>query len=250
MKKVKDKFSDQSEYYRKYRPTYPPELYKNILKLTHDRNACWDCGTGNGQVAVELSKYFKNVYATDISENQIKNAEKRDNITYKIERAEHTTFPANHFDLIIIAQAIHWFDLNGFYKEVKRVARNGGVLSVWGYGLPRIDKNVDKLLDHFYHEKVGSYWDLERKHIDNEYRSINFDFEKININKKFAIEENWTMQEFIGYLNSWSSVQNFIKKNKNNPVEGIIPEISKFWDNESNKKVLFPMFVKAGKVDK
>ncbi len=102
MKKVKDKFSDRSEFYKKYRPTYPEEFYEEILKLTTGRNECWDCGTGNGQVAAELSKYFNKVYATDISESQIDNADKRDNVIYKVERAEKTTFRDSQFDLITV----------------------------------------------------------------------------------------------------------------------------------------------------
>ena len=75
MKQSKDKFSTQSEIYKKYRPVYPQELYDVILKATKGRGACWDCATGNGQVANELSKHFDVVFATDLSENQIKQAE-------------------------------------------------------------------------------------------------------------------------------------------------------------------------------
>jgi hypothetical protein len=72
MKIQKDNFSDRSELYAKYRPTYPPELYSFLISNVDRREQAWDCGTGNGQVARELSKYFDKVYATDISEQQIK----------------------------------------------------------------------------------------------------------------------------------------------------------------------------------
>jgi SAM-dependent methyltransferase len=32
-------------------------------------------------------------------------------------------------DLIVVAQALHWFDLQRFYKEVRRVLKNNGVLA-------------------------------------------------------------------------------------------------------------------------
>lgn len=250
MKKVKDKFSDRSEFYKKFRPTYPQNLYDEILKVTSGRIACWDCGTGNGQVAVQLSNYFKTVYATDISENQISRAEKRNNIVYKIERSEKTSFRESHFDLITVAQAIHWFDLNAFYKEAKRVIINGGIICIWGYGLPRVDKTINELLDHFYWDVIGSYWNSERKHVDNEYKSIRFDFDEINIKKQFEIITKWTITEFEGYLNSWSSVHNYMFKNNINPVNLIMDKVLHKWDKDSKKEFRFPIFLKLGKVKK
>ncbi|MBD0332997.1 MAG: methyltransferase domain-containing protein, partial [Chitinophagaceae bacterium] len=87
---MKDLFSKQSEYYAKYRPAYPPELYEYILDFVQERNVAWDCATGNGQAAVALAGYFKKVVATDISEAQIKNAVQKDNIEYHVCPAEST----------------------------------------------------------------------------------------------------------------------------------------------------------------
>ena len=106
MQKVKDHFSAVSQGYKKYRPEYPKELYDEILKLVKSRNACWDCATGNAQAALQLSKYFDYVYATDISENQITKAEQKDNIIYSVQRAEKTDFGDDQFDLITVAQGI------------------------------------------------------------------------------------------------------------------------------------------------
>src|SRR6185503_9076126 len=134
---MKDNFSLQSYQYAKFRPTYPKELYDFLLSLVETREVAWDCGTGNGQVANELAKYFKQVYATDISEKQIQQAVKKDNIFYKVESAENTSFPANEFDLITVAQAIHWFSFDEFYNEVNRTIKPGGILAVIGYGLTK-----------------------------------------------------------------------------------------------------------------
>ena len=82
---MKDNFSTQAAEYAQFRPTYPAELYDFLLSLTNGRNIAWDCATGNGQVARELAKHFKQVFGTDISENQLKNAAKADNISYLVE---------------------------------------------------------------------------------------------------------------------------------------------------------------------
>src|ERR1044071_3550840 len=109
---MKDNFSKQSIAYAKYRPTYPQELYDFILSKVEKRDAAWDCGTGNGQTAKELSKYFKKVFATDISEKQIQNAHAVENIFYSMQPAEQTNFSDNTFDLVTVSQALHWFDVN------------------------------------------------------------------------------------------------------------------------------------------
>src|SRR5690349_13363206 len=107
MNTFKDLFSIQAKDYAKYRPTYPPELFQFLSSLSKHRNKVWDVGTGNGQAAVELSKYFDNVYATDPSEKQINEAVHAPNIFYKVESAEN---PSVHdIDLITVAQAFHWF---------------------------------------------------------------------------------------------------------------------------------------------
>ncbi|MEM9143678.1 MAG: class I SAM-dependent methyltransferase, partial [Bacteroidota bacterium] len=167
MKEALDRFSGHSKSYKKFRPVYPQTLYTELLSHMDSRESCWDCGTGNGQVALALARYFQTVYASDISREQIQNAEQPKNVQFHVERAESTSFESNFFDLITVAQAIHWFDLDAFGKEVYRVSKNGGLLAVWGYGLLRISKKIDARIDAFYSGVVGPYWDRERRHIDN-----------------------------------------------------------------------------------
>ena len=251
MKKVLNQFSKQSEYYKKFRPTYPLELYDEILQHLSNKDACWDCGTGNGQVALVLAKTFKQVFATDISAAQLSKAKQKENIIYKVERAEQTSFAANSFDLITVGQAIHWFDFSAFNKEVKRVAKKEAILAVWGYGLLRIDAINNSLIDEFYHTVIGKYWNVERKHIDNQYQSIPLDFEKIAVKKKLAIQVNWNLKHLEGYFNSWSSVQNYIQQtNKENPVPVLIRKMQAHWTDEKSKPITFPIFLKLGRIVK
>lgn len=250
MKKQKDLFSKQSDFYKKYRPSYPIDLYKDLLKLTDGRDACWDCGTGNGQVAAVLSKHFKKVYASDISEKQILNADKKVNIFYSVERAESTQFANGQFDLITVAQAIHWFDFKAFNKEVKRVAKDRALLAVWGYGLMHIDKNIDRSIDEFYFDVVGPYWDKERQYIDDAYRSIPLDFNEIRTNTSYLIKAYWTLGQLEGYLNSWSSVQHFITQNGYNPIPTLMEKLLVEWGQNTTKEIHFPVFIRFGRIEK
>ena len=152
---MKDNFSKQSDLYSRFRPGYPRELFDFLLPLVPDKKTAWDCGTGNGQVAVKLSVYFNEVYATDLSSAQIGNADKKPNIFYTVGNAEETLFPDNKFDLITVAQAIHWFDFKKFYREAARTLKPGGVIGVIGYDVFRINKKIDLLVDKFYRETTG-----------------------------------------------------------------------------------------------
>lgn len=61
---------------------------------------------------------FDAVDATDLSENQLKNAVSHPKIHYSHQIAEQTNFPDQYFDCITVGQAIHWFDFEKFYLEV------------------------------------------------------------------------------------------------------------------------------------
>lgn len=208
MKPAKDLFSQQAEGYKKFRPIYPEVLYQRILPEVKAKDTAWDCATGNGQVATELAKHFNQVMATDISSSQLGQAESRENILYSVCRAERTNFPDNTFDLITVAQAIHWFDFAAFYQEVRRVSKPAGILAVWGYGVMQFkDEKVNERLQHFYHEVTGPYWDPERKYLDEAYRTIPFTLPEINVPETFTIQQAFTLPDLQGYLNTWSSVK-------------------------------------------
>ncbi|MBC7888642.1 MAG: class I SAM-dependent methyltransferase [Ferruginibacter sp.] len=245
----KDNFSNQASLYARYRPTYPAALCSFLNSVVEKKQAAWDCGTGNGQVAMALSKYFEKVYATDISEQQIENAVKKANIFYSVERAEHSLFEDSSFDLITVAQAIHWFKFDDFYKEVIRTLRPNGILAIMGYGLMRADEDTDKIIDHFYYNIIGSFWDKERKYVEENYQTIPFPFKEIQVPVlRHTLE--WTMEELLGYLETWSAVQYYIKSHNHNPVEQIKTQLQKIWAPGTTKTVEFPILLRVARVDK
>jgi len=125
-------------------------LFDFIFSHIKNYDAAWDCGTGNGQTAKELSKYFKKVFATDISQKQIDNAYEANNIIYSLQPAEQTNFTEDNFDLVSISQALHWFKFEEFYAEVKRITKNIGIIAAWCYSLPAISKEIDQIVNtHF-----------------------------------------------------------------------------------------------------
>lgn len=242
---MKDNFSTQSDKYVQYRPTYPKELFDYLNTLVTNKESAWDCGTGNGQVAIELSKTFEKVYATDISQSQVENALQAENIFYSVQPAEKTAFDDNQFDLIVTAQAIHWFDFDKFYSEAKRTAKENALICVVGYGRMEISEQIDQIITDFYENVIGTYWDKERKYIDENYNTIPFPFHEIQT-PNFVNTLQWPLEHLIGYLNTWSAVKHFIKQNEYNPIDKLQAEIGKYWSKEETKEVKFPLLLRIG----
>lgn len=246
---MKDNFSTLSEKYAKYRPTYPADFFDYLNSIVPNKQNAWDCGTGTGQVAYELTKTFNNVFATDISQSQINNALRSDNISYSVQPAEKTNFENGLFDLIVVAQAIHWFDFDKFYLEVNRTAKNNSLLCVVGYGRLEISQQIDKVIIDFYDNTIGKYWDKERKYIDDNYKTIPFPFSEIQA-PNFVNTQYWSLEHLIGYLNTWSAVKHFIKQNNYNPIDKLQKEIEQFWDNDQTKQIHFPLLLRIGRIAK
>jgi ubiquinone/menaquinone biosynthesis C-methylase UbiE len=246
---MKDNFSKQAAVYAKYRPTYPKELFDFILNHIKNKQVAWDCGTGNGQAAKELVKHFEKVFATDISQKQIDKAHQASSIFYSVQPAEQTNFSDNSFDLITVSQALHWFKIDKFYAEVKRVAKPGAWITVWMYNLPAISPEIDELVNiQLYKNTLGSYWDYERKYVDNNYTTLSFPFQEIQT-PLFEIRLEWTIEELKGYINSWSALQKFIEINQFNPVDKSISEIQTHWKNEK-MGIVFPVYLRMGRIEK
>lgn len=244
---MKDNFSTQAKIYAKYRPGYPEKLFEYLSGLCVNKSLAWDCGTGNGQSAVILSKYFEKVYATDISKKQIDNAEERNNITYAVEPAEQTSIDNNSVDIITVSQALHWFHFEDFYAEVKRVAKPDAIIAVWTYSLLKINQPIDAIIHKYHFETLASYWDAERKYVDDGYQTIPFPFAQLET-PALNIELYWTLDDLEGYLNTWSALQKFIKANNQNPVPSVIQEIKEHWKPGEKMKIIFPIHMKAGYV--
>lgn len=242
----KDNFSGHAAQYALFRPVYPKALFNWLFKQCESNTYAWDCGTGNGQVASQLIPYFQKVFASDISENQLEQAKQNPSIVYKIESSSSCSAPNESFDLIVVAQAIHWFNFVDFYSEVNRTLKPSGLLAVIGYHLPTIDAENDKLINFFYKLTLEKYWDKERKYIDEKYQTIPFPFQKISC-PAFTMQTEWNLNQLIGYLGTWSAVQHYIRTNHTNPLLALEKDLALLWKKDEIKKITFQLFLRVGK---
>ena len=245
---AKDLFSKQSDLYARYRPTYPKELYDYILSFVKEKNIAWDCATGNGQAALVLADHFKKVFATDISAAQIEKAKPKENIEWLVCPAESTPFAENTFDLVTVAQAYHWIKWAALRNEVSRVCKNGAIIAVWlYYNHTSGDKKIDDAVHDFYENVTKRYWDYERKYVEDLYATVEFNYELLPV-KDFEIALNWRREDLLGYISSWSAIQKMIRVNGHSPMSMIEGEIKKLWPEGEVKTVVFPIYLKLGRI--
>jgi len=243
---AKDLFSQQAAGYVRYRPSYPEAMIAQILARVPGREAAWDCATGNGQAALLLAPHFARVEATDISPQQLAHAVQHPSIHYSVSPAESTSFGDNTFDLITVAQAYHWLSFEAFHREAARVGRPGCIIAIWGYGLIETpDERLHSRIRHFYTDTIGAWWDPERKYIDQQYRTVPFLFADPSY-LSFHIRISWNKEDLLGYLNTWSSVQHFIRTNGYNPVDIWAKDLDDTWGKETTRPFSFPLFLRIG----
>ena len=246
--KFEDHFSRQAKEYAQYRPHHPAKLFKYLASITPEHKLVWDCGTGNGQAAIELTRYFEKVIATDASSDQIFNIFKHKKIDYRIELAEKVSLDSASVDLVTVAVAVHWFDLNRFYSEVKRILKPNGVLAVWTYFLSEINPEIDQILMEYFSEILKGYWPSRIQYVQNHYKTLPFHFDELTP-PVFTTSALWNLDQTIGFLTSWSATQKYIEKAGHHPVELIWPKLETAWGEAAKvRKVQWQLYMRVGKV--
>ncbi len=245
---MKDLFSAFSADYARFRPGYPPQLFDFLYAICPGFEKAWDAATGNGQIAVCLAERFEEVYATDISENQLANAESKPNIFYAVGSSENPEFPDHFFDLLTVGQAAHWFKFDAFYRSARRVLKPGGILALVGYHLLEVDAPTDAIIYELYHVTLRGYWDPERHYVYDSYTTIPFPFEDIQL-PAMETTYSWNLEHLLGYLHTWSAVKRFTDENGQSPLdEDFVASLRLFWADNEVKLVHFPIFARIARV--
>lgn len=245
----KDHFSQVSQAYRAFRPDYPEELFQWLAEISPRREAALDCGCGTGQASVALARHFAKVCALDPSADQIRNATPDEKVSYLVAPAEATGLPSASQDLVIVAQALHWFDLDRFYPEVRRVAREDAVFAAFSYGLMTVGQRVDEVIGHLYREVLGDYWPPERRHVDEGYKTLPFPFRELTP-PPFSMTAAWRLDHLVGYLATWSAVKEFKTKMGEDPLAAMEAELRDAWgDPEETKPIAWPLVIRAGRIN-
>ncbi len=243
----RDHFSDVAGAYARHRPGYPDELYTYLATLCRRHRLAWDCGTGSGQAAIGVARLVDRVVATDASAQQLAEARPHPRVSYETRPADRSGLADGSVDLVTVAQALHWFDLDPFYREVERVLRPGGVLAAWCYQLTRVTARVDRVIDRFYDDVVGPYWPPEREHIDRGYATIPFPYRTLET-PPFSTWRELNLDGFVRYLATWSAVRRYARERGSDPLAEMFGELAEAWGRpETRRAVRWPLALRVGR---
>ncbi len=242
-----DHFGGVAGNYATHRPSYPPALFDWLASACPGHTLAWDCGAGSGQASVALADRFDKVLATDMSEAQLSHAMPHPRIDYRVALADSSGLPDHSADLVTVAQALHWFDLERFYAEVNRVLVPGGLIAAWSYGVIAVEGDpVDALVQHFYREVIGPYWPAERHHVETGYRELPFPFARLSP-PPLAMEAEWTLDHLAGYLRSWSASARYAAVHGTDAVDALCEQLRPCWGDPSRTRTIrWPLSILAG----
>ena len=244
----KDHFSKVAKAYAAVRPRYPDELYAFLASHAPARDLAWDAATGNGQAAVGIARHVQRVVASDASTEQIAHAIADSHVEYRVARAEQSGLADASIDLITVAQAAHWFDLDAFYQEVRRVARPNALVALWSYGYFAMTPEIDSIIDRFAEGKLQKYWPKESRVIVDHYRTLPFPFVEM-VAPNFYMQHPFTLERLEQYFRSWSGVQRYIDSQGEDPIPALIAEVQRAWGDPRRSRVAsFELYLRVGHV--
>ncbi len=219
-------------------------MFDFIANCCAERDLAWDCATGNGQAARSLVPHFTSVVATDASDAQIASAGIHAGIEFRVAKAEASALPSESVDLITVAQALHWFDIDEFFAEAYRVLKNGGVLAVWCYEHCRVDAACDDQIQKIFAE-VELYWPPERGLVESRYEGIELPVAEFSA-ESFNMQASWDAENMLDYMRTWSASQRYMIDKNADPTAKYANELRAKWGNE-RRIVRWPITLRTGR---
>lgn len=243
----KQYFLDNGERYAEFRPTYPTELASSLASLVTEQELAVDIGCGNGQLTTLLSPHFKHVVGIDSSANQLHHAKPANNVQYLHKTAENIELPNNSADLIVAAQAAHWFDLDVFYSEVRRVSKQNAIIALISYGVPYIPDAVNAVFQKGYWQDIHEFWPPERQHVETGYSDLYFPFTEMTL-PNYNYQQTMIVEEFIMYIKTWSAYKVAENAQELEKFNKFFEHLRRAWKNGESKEVIWPISIKGARI--
>lgn len=125
------RFADRASDYALFRPSYPPAAIDAVLEgLPTDRPlVAADIGAGTGISSRPLADRGLRVIAVEPNAAMRETADPRPGVTFVDGAAESTGLGAASVDLVLCAQAFHWFKPVEALAEFRRIVKPRGRLA-------------------------------------------------------------------------------------------------------------------------
>jgi ubiquinone/menaquinone biosynthesis C-methylase UbiE len=122
-------FGAVADAYDRARPTYPREA---AAWLAGDQpTTVLELGAGTGKLTEVLVGLGHDVHATDPDEQMLERLRaKLPDVRTSVGTAEEIPAPDASYDVVVVAQAFHWFDHDRALPEIARVLKPGGRIAV------------------------------------------------------------------------------------------------------------------------
>jgi SAM-dependent methyltransferase len=243
-----DHYSRHADAYARHRPRYPDELFAWLASVSSARALAWDAGTGSGQVAVALAQHFDRVIATDASGEQLARAIPHQRVEYRHEPAGLSSLPPASADLITAGAAAHWFDLDDFYREVRRVGRKDAMIVLFSYGPRDFADVIGPIVHQFQEEILAGYWPERIQYVHDRYATLPFPFDEIEA-PPFSMTAEWDLAELLAFLETWSASQRYFQERGIRATAQVAPDLARMWGDPATRRTFrCPLFVRAGRL--
>ncbi len=241
----KDHFSGVADAYAQARPEYPDALFDAIAAVVPASASVWEPGCGSGQATRGLAARFARVHATEPSAKQLAQhwaQGAHGKVSLAVEPGERTSLEDGSVQLVAVAQALHWFDREPFFRECERVLTPGGVLAAWGYGDFVAPEGMVDAVEAF-RARIEPYWPPERAQIDARYAGYDWPFPALPA-PELWLEVVWSLGQFLRYLSSMSAVARCSADTGEDPVGRHAPALAAAWGEEGDTRLIqWPLFL-------
>lgn len=228
---MKGNFSNVAQEYEKYRPKYPIKCVKYLKEKCdlNDDSCIVDIGAGTGiftemllynnlkVIAVEPNDEMRKILKEKLGNNK--------NLIIKKGTAENTTIDEKNADLITVAQAFHWFDIEKFRNECRRILKpNGNVFIIWNkldtnniivrelkdvdYKYAKRYDEIDNVLKDENREEIIKQFfknqSYDTKIIENNLKNNKEKFIGFNLSKSYSLRKGET--NYKNYIKGFESI--------------------------------------------
>lgn len=167
------RFSHRAVLYDQFRPHYPPELVAFLREhlVPDSGQTVADIAAGTGIFTEQIAQWGNTLFVVEPNRSMSRLARRRlkgfKNCVFVNGTAESTGLPDQSIDLVVSAQAFHWFDLTKTKAEFKRIGRDNLLVAVV-WNLRNTDSPFEQAYESLIYKYGVDYLSVSQRRMDTE----------------------------------------------------------------------------------